>query len=91
MRREATETLTSHGVLPNEVFHFVSETGMLKYFELRTGGASAAQALAATRQMRDPAPAQPSPAANLELELELARMRARQAPYASPFGQSPLP
>ena len=95
LRREAAEALTAHGVLPNEIFHFVSETGMLKYFELRGGGMGAAQALAATRQMPDPTPAQPSPAAleaaNLELELELVMMRARQAPFASPFGQSPLP
>ena len=77
--------------MPNELFHFVSETGMLKYFELRTGGASAVQALAATRQLPDPMPAMPSPAAreaaNLELELELAMMRARGAT----FGQAPSP
>ena len=83
--------LKAHGVMPNELFHFVSETGMLKYFELRTGGATPAQALAATRQMPDPAPALPSPAAiqaaNLELDLELAMMRARAATH----GQAPSP
>ena len=80
-RREVEAAREMVGVQSNELFHFVSKTGIIQFLELTLGGMSDAEALAATRQMPDYKPGMGVPMPQLQNPAPVA---------APPFGSPPI-